>query len=117
MSPGDTARAIDGELRALGRANTPRIRALRRRWSRELRAAPAKHLLATAFALRERHGHRFVALELVRFHPDALASVRTPQLRRLGRGIDGWAAVDTFGCLVAGHVWRERQVRGESNAL
>ncbi len=67
-------------------------------------------MLGTAYALLERFGHRFVALELVRFHPEALAAVRTPQLRRLGRGLDGWAAVDTFSCLVAGHAWRAGQV-------
>lgn len=31
-------------------------------------------------------------------------------MERLGRGIDSWESVDTFGIYLSGPVWRERQV-------
>ena len=38
------------------------------------------------------------------------SSLDAKKLERLGKGIDNWAAVDTFACYLAGPAWRERQV-------
>src|SRR5207248_10095086 len=43
-------------------------------------------------------------------HREALQSLGVKELERFGRGLDGWAAVDTFACYLAGPAWRERQV-------
>ena len=51
-----------------------------------------------------------MAYELVSHHRAALGSLRAEELRRLGRAIDSWGAVDCFGCYLAGPAWRERQV-------
>jgi 3-methyladenine DNA glycosylase AlkD len=51
-----------------------------------------------------------MAYELIHHHRAALAGLRAADLRRLGRGLDGWAATDAFGLYVAGPAWRERQV-------
>lgn len=83
---------------------------MRRRHSKELRGESAAAVRKLAFALQEEYGRRFVACELIAEHPDALASMRATHLRRLGRGMQSWSDVDTFCCLVAGQVWRERQV-------
>ncbi len=104
------AAEIERELRGLRSPSTAAVRTVRRRWSKQLRDAPAAEVVATAFQLLERFGRRFVACELLCFQPAALASLRATQLRRLGRGMKDWAAVDTFGTLVAGRVWREHQV-------
>ena len=106
----DIARAIDRDLRALRTANTPSLRAVRRRYSKELRDASARAVRELIFDLQERYGRRFIACELISYHPEALASLRATHLRRLGRGMQSWSDVDTFCCLVAGQVWRERQV-------
>jgi 3-methyladenine DNA glycosylase AlkD len=51
-----------------------------------------------------------VAYELVLFHAGALASLTQRDLQRFGRGMDSWAALDTFGSYLSGPAWREGQV-------
>ena len=63
-----------------------------------------EQVLALALALVDRR--RWVAYELVSFHPGGLACLDAGRVERLGRGLDGWAAVDAFGCIVAGPAWR-----------
>lgn len=102
--------AIDRDQRALKKPNTPAVRAVRRRYTKQLEDATARDVLAIAYELLERRGSRFVAYELIAFHPETMASLGAGHLRRLGRGMASWGDVDTFCCLVAGAVWREGQV-------
>jgi 3-methyladenine DNA glycosylase AlkD len=104
--------AVDARLRRVESTTTPAIRAVRRAVSRELKQADPSAVLALADRLvaRDRGFDRFLAYEIIVSHPPALARLRTPDLRRLGRGIDSWGDVDTFACYVAGPAWRERQV-------
>ena len=104
------AAEIERELRALPSASAVPVRALRRRYSVRLRDEPARSVVAVAYQLIERFDRRFVACELLCHHPLALASLRATHLRRLGRGMSDWGAVDVFATLVAGRVWREKQV-------
>lgn len=53
---------------------------------------------------------RFAADELLARHRAAFAALRTPDIERLGRGMDNWASVDSFGRLVSGPVWRAGQL-------
>ncbi len=95
---------------ALPRPNTPAVREVRRRFSRELSRAAPDDVLEIAFELLERYGHRFVACELICYHRGALSRVRRVHLERLGKGLDSWSSVDSFATLVAGRVWRAGQV-------
>lgn len=54
--------------------------------------------------------HRFVAYELVHYHPATLRSLGEQELEQLGQGIASWGAVDTFACYLSGPTWREHQV-------
>jgi 3-methyladenine DNA glycosylase AlkD len=103
---------LDARMRRVTTAATAEIRAVRRGVSRELRDVDPGVVLGLADRLVERDGDfdRFLAYEIVTSHPPALARLRTPALRRLGRGMDSWGDVDTFACYVAGPAWRERQV-------
>jgi 3-methyladenine DNA glycosylase AlkD len=103
---------IRAELRALGSAPTAQIRELRRRFSRRLASASAADVVRVALALVDEPGfaYRFVGYELVARHRAALASLRATELEALGRGLDSWEKVDTFGCYLAGPAWREAQV-------
>jgi 3-methyladenine DNA glycosylase AlkD len=103
---------LDARTGRVGAATTAEIRAVRRVLSRRLRTVEPRIVLALADRLVERDGgfDRFLAYEIVASHPQALARVRTAELRRLGRGMDSWGDVDTFACYVAGPAWRERQV-------
>ena len=77
-----------------------------------MKPAPAKSVVELAHYLLDRGkpDYRFLAYELVAHHKAALGSVGSVELARLGRGIDSWESVDTFGIYISGPIWRERQV-------
>jgi 3-methyladenine DNA glycosylase AlkD len=105
-------REIDRRMRALPTRNTESMRALRREFSKRIANASSRQVLDLALRLLE-HGaleYRFVAYELVCHHRATLQSLRAKELEQLGRGLDSWAAVDTFGCYLSGPAWREHQV-------
>ena len=110
MDPAAVAEEIDAAARALAPSTTAEARALRRKWTRVLRASPARDVLGAATALLERHGQRFLAYELIRFHSGALALVDRETAERLGQGMGSWGEVDMFGTLVAGQAWRRGHV-------
>jgi 3-methyladenine DNA glycosylase AlkD len=108
--PGAVADVLARRIRALPFADPPvgEVRRLRRDVSRELRQAPGPDVLAVALALVDRR--RWVAYELVYHHPAARAGLGEAEVVRLGRGLDGWVAVDTFGRYVSGPAWGRRQI-------
>jgi 3-methyladenine DNA glycosylase AlkD len=108
--PGAVADLLDGRIRALPFEDPPvgEVRRLRREASLELRRAPGTDVLAVAHALIDRQ--RWVAYELVYHHPAARAGLGEADVVRLGRGMDGWVAVDTFGRYVSGPAWGSRQI-------
>jgi hypothetical protein len=103
---------IGRTLRSLPNPNAQAIRAVRREYSKRVAGEPARSVIDLSLELLKRPapGHRFVACELIMCHPAALAAVGARDLARLGEGMASWSDVDTFGCCVAGHVWREGQV-------
>jgi 3-methyladenine DNA glycosylase AlkD len=102
---------LDARIADLPLAAGP-LRGLRREFSRRLTKAEPRDVVTLAMRLVERAGieRRFVAYELVHHQRRALASLGARDVERLGRGLDGWGAVDAFACYVAGPAWRERQV-------
>ena len=104
------ADALDGRIRALPFDDPPvaEVRRLRRDVSRELRPASGPDVLAVALALVDRQ--RWVAYELVYHHRPARAGLGEAEVVRLGRGLDGWVAVDTFGRYISGPAWGGRQI-------
>jgi len=99
---------IDARLAATPLVAGP-LRRVRREFSRRLSAAPAREVVVLAAKLVGRGGiaRRAVAYELVHYHRAALASLTARDVQALGRGLDGWGAVDGFGLLIAGPAWRE----------
>jgi 3-methyladenine DNA glycosylase AlkD len=104
LDPAVVAGKIDCEIRALPAHGVQPVRAVRRAWSRRLRAVPAEVVVAVAMALVDRQ--RWVAYELVSHHPGGLDHVGVEEVERLGEGIADWGSVDAFGCLVSGPAWR-----------
>jgi 3-methyladenine DNA glycosylase AlkD len=105
-----TASRLDAEIEALPLRNTPNVRVVRRRYSRELEQAPAAFILDLATELIETHSHRWVAYEHIRNHRAAFLSVGGADMERLGRGIDSWSSVDSFARTLAGPAWLQGQV-------
>jgi 3-methyladenine DNA glycosylase AlkD len=106
--------ALAGEIEARIRPEAPvaAVRALSREYSLRLRDAPPAFVIGLALRLSRVRitRHRFIAYELVRHHPAALARLGARQLERLGLGIASWDAVDCFAVCLAGHAWRGRRV-------
>ena len=104
--------AVHADLARLTSWDAAGLRAVRRRHSQLLKHAPATSVLAAAHALASQGTFecRFMAYELILHHRAALASLRAREVMALGRGINGWAAVDTFALYVAGPAWRGGQL-------
>jgi len=92
--------------------NTANLRSLRREFSKRLIKAEPRLIITLALKLLEERAmeYRFIAYELICSHRPALQSLRANDLKRLGRGIDNWGAVDSFACYLAGPAWREKQI-------
>jgi 3-methyladenine DNA glycosylase AlkD len=107
------AAEMDAEIRALPVRNAPNVRAVRRRYSRRLREAPAELVLAVASRLMDKYGHRGDAYELIRTHPAAFASLGAAELEAWGQGINSWWTVDGFARTLAGPAWLAGQIDDE----
>ena len=108
LDPVVLAAEIDREIRALPGQGVQPVRAVRRAWSRRLRPAPAEAVVAVAMALVDRQ--RWVAYELLAYHPGGLDQVGVEEVERLGQGMADWGSVDAFGCLVSGPAWRRGRI-------
>jgi 3-methyladenine DNA glycosylase AlkD len=106
----EVAARIDAEIRGLSLRNTPNVRAIRRKYSRDLQTAAPSFVLDLAKALLSTYGHRSVAYELIRYHADAFQSLGGDDLENLGQGLDSWWSVDSFARTLAGPAWLRGQV-------
>ena len=104
------AENIEAEAGALCPCNTPNLRAMRRRYSRALKAASPDYVLGLAGALGERGVHPWFGYELIRKHEGAFMRLDETALEELGRGIDSWHTVDAFARILAGPAWLARRV-------
>jgi 3-methyladenine DNA glycosylase AlkD len=101
---------IEAELRALPVQNARNVRALRRKYSRELRHAEARYVLRLAGELLARRDCRWMAYDLIGCHKGAFGALGPADVERLGRGIDSWGSVDAFARIIAGPVWLNGQL-------
>ena len=102
-------REITKRIRALPVASVPNVRTIRREISKRIPRAEPQQVIVLALRLSEEVGLRSVAYEVVHHHKAALRSLDEEALERLGRGINGWKAVDGFALYLAGPAWREHQ--------
>lgn len=102
---------IGRRFNSITQPTTVNIRKLRREFSERICQFPADKIVQLANNLIESAiVPRFFAYELVQHHAAALKSLNSRTIRKLGKGIDNWGAVDTFACYLAGPVWREHQI-------
>ena len=101
----ELAAAFDAEVRALPERNTPSVRAVRRRRSRQLKRTSPERVLEMARTLVHEYGYRGPAYELIESHEAAFACLDEDELLDLGRGIDSWWAVDSYARTLSGPAW------------
>jgi 3-methyladenine DNA glycosylase AlkD len=109
LDVGAVVARIRAELAGAG-SDVGSTRAVRRRWTKELRAARASELVAVARTLVGTGGgwrERLVAFELLAGRADALARLDDRLFERFATGLGDWGSVDLFGCELAGIAWRE----------
>ena len=105
-------REVLRRINELPRRNTPNIRILRRRLSKEIAEMNRGSVMALARELvssGDANG-RWVAYELVLHHAGARDGIGTKEVERLGEGIASWSAVDCFACYISGPAWREGRI-------
>jgi 3-methyladenine DNA glycosylase AlkD/RimJ/RimL family protein N-acetyltransferase len=107
------AAEIDAEIRSLPVQNTPKVRTVRRRYSRVVKGWQPDSVLALARTLVESYGYRWVAYELIREHRRTFQHLGGTELEELGKGIDSWWAVDSFARTLSGPAWLEGLVADE----
>lgn len=108
----DLAASIEAEIQTLPVRNTAAVRAVRRQYSRELKGADPALVLALARELMKKRRQRWLAYELIRYHPAAFRQMGAAELEQFGRGIDSWDTVDTFARTLSGPAWLNGQVDG-----
>jgi 3-methyladenine DNA glycosylase AlkD len=104
------AREFDAEVRALPERNTPSVRAVRRRYSRQLKTVAPDLVLEMARTLVHEHGYRGTAYELIENHQEAFGRIDEDELLDLGHGIDSWWSVDGFARILSGPAWLHGQI-------
>jgi 3-methyladenine DNA glycosylase AlkD len=108
--PSPLARRIEQDLRTVSDRSVATVRKTRRRWSSALRQHTANEVLSAGLELFEDFNYRWVAYELILFHPSALSLVGPAVVERLAGHLESWGDVDQFGILVAGPAWRAGQI-------
>jgi 3-methyladenine DNA glycosylase AlkD len=84
-------------------------RTLARNILRGHRASSGAEVLALAINTFE-SGQRYLAYELLRAAPRAVAAARLSDVRRFATGMTTWSEVDCFGCFVGGVAWRSGRI-------
>ena len=107
MSPEAIAKDIRAEIAALPRRDTPSMRALRKGRSAALKAAEASEVVAIAQALEQASPQegKWVAYELIRFHPGAFAAIGAAEVEDFAGRLASWCATDAFGTILSGPLW------------
>lgn len=87
----------------------PRVRPIRREFSRKVASARPEQVLEFAAHLIDLD-LRIWAYEIVHYHRPILRTLDAATIESLGRGLADWASVDVFGGYVAGPAWVNRQI-------
>jgi 3-methyladenine DNA glycosylase AlkD len=105
-------REVLRRINELAHRNTPGIRALRRKLSKEIAPMGRERVIALAHELvksGDANG-RWVGYELVLHHAGASGGISPREVQRLGEGMASWSAVDCFACYISGPAWREGRI-------
>lgn len=106
-SASEIAAEIHNRLQSLRVRNAPNVHGVRRAFSRILRKEDGRLVMEVARKLRLKYGYRGVPYNLILDHHEAFALLGERELEELGRGLDSWGSVDSFGRTLSGPAWRD----------
>lgn len=98
------------DIAALKSRTVPALRGVRRKLSARLKREDGGDVVKVARGLLAA-GRRWMGWEIINLHPGALESLDLAAVEALGKGIDSWDSVDTFGTYVAGPAWQRGAVK------
>ena len=107
MSPQQIVDGLRADVQMLPKRDTPSLRAVRKSWSSKLKGSPEADVIAAAQALERGAGQggKWIAYELIRFHPPAFAAVGEPEVEDFVGRVASWYATDAFGTILSGPLW------------
>ena len=99
-------------LAALPRIDAPAVRAVQRRYAKELADASPQEVLRFVRSLLDRGGwaERVIAWEVLAAHEGAFWRINDRLAEEMARGLSDWPSVDLYGVTVVGQAWRERLI-------
>jgi 3-methyladenine DNA glycosylase AlkD len=103
------AKEIRSDLQRHGEGTVGAVRLVRRKWSKALKAEPAKLVMDVVVDLARgaTWPERLVAFELLESHPGAFKMLNASCVSTLGERLADWASIDHFGVTVTGPAWRD----------
>lgn len=113
INPQKNASDILEEIHSVSIKNAPNLRKIRKEYSRKLKNVPANKMLDLAKELVRNSSFRWVAFELLLYHPVAFRLIGETEVREFGTEINSWGAVDVFAGLLAGPAWQKGQISDE----
>lgn len=107
MTPELIAEGLRADIQALPKRDTPSLRAVRKAWTAKLKGEAARTVVAAGQALEREAGQggKWIAYELIRFHPAAFAAVTEAEIEDFASRIASWYATDAFGTILSGPLW------------
>ncbi|HVR40963.1 MAG TPA: DNA alkylation repair protein [Thermoanaerobaculia bacterium] len=102
---------IASRVSALSDRSAVPLRAIRCEFSKRLRGAAPRDVIALALELMPEH--RFIAYELIFKHPGTAPLLNERMLKRLAGTLASWSDVDLFGVFLAGPAWREGAINDD----
>ena len=113
MESEELASKLISNLESLPELSTDPMRKLRREYSSTLLSKDASYVFAVAEAILDSSKHRWIAYEIIRYHPHAFHSLDKNSLEAIGRGINSWSTVDSYSRTLSGPAWREGLISTE----
>ena len=117
IDPRLLASEMETEIRHLPSQYTPDIRSIRRAYSQKIKSASPEYVLEFARQLFFKHGHRWIAYEIIAGHKAAFRSLGAAEVEELGQGINSWWTVDSFARIISGPAWLKEQIPDETVLL
>jgi 3-methyladenine DNA glycosylase AlkD len=106
----EIANNIYAEILNLPVQNVPNLRKIRLRYTKKLKYADPYFILELAREIYKNCIHSWIALELIRYHKEAIRKIEEAELLEFGRGINSWGTVDAFAGFLAGPAWQQGQI-------
>src|SRR5262245_61792454 len=121
MAPIEVAKTLRTRLSALPDRSVERLRKLRRQLSREWHSLTPREVIRIAGCALDSSAAprgappwgappKWFVYELLHHHDAAMAKLTFAQVKRLGRGLDGWGEGDPLGLYVSGPAWRDGRI-------